>query len=179
MSRRAVRWLFIIVAVFLPLQFAYAYLVDEPWPAFVLPGFAGTPDRQCTVEWVEPRLLVLFAHGPEEVPVARLFSDTPLPAYNAIVRVFAPSNTQLPGTVYGIFKDYFLKQPAIPSGAAAASSRARDPQLRDWLLGRLAGLYPGQVPRRLEVRWQRHHIQVCGRIRPDTSTTVSSVFIPL
>ncbi|TMC48409.1 MAG: hypothetical protein E6J14_11685 [Chloroflexi bacterium] len=173
------RWLFIIVAVFLPLQFAYAYLVDEPWPAFVLPGFAGTPDRQCTVEWLEPRLTVLFAHGPVDVSSARLFSKTPLPPYDAMVRVFAPSDTQLPGTVYGLFKDYFLKQPAIPSGAAAPFSRAQDPHLRDWLLGRLADLYPGQAPRRLEVRWQRHHVAVCGRLGHDTSTTVSSVSLPL
>jgi hypothetical protein len=154
-----VRSLFLAVIVVLLGQAIYAYAVQEPYPSFVYPSFAGAPDHEGPVRVLRPRFLVHLTDPDRivEVPYQELFAPAPGVVADAIAyTVFAlPPSDVHPRSVPGQFRQ-FLEQPSFERGASTQSSELRDPRTRAWLRSRLSALYPGQRARALEIRWDRY-----------------------
>ena len=138
---RAVRWLFAVLVVLLPLQFLVAFATHpEPYPALLLPGFGEVPDRGGNVDVVRAEVVASFVDGSVvRLRPDQLLDDLPgLGAINLLHAVFPPQ----------------------PGGRAEhPTAQAGDPRTRAWLLHRLAALAPGRAPVNVSVEWTtwRYH----------------------
>ena len=138
MSRANVRWFFVAVMIFLPLQYSLVGLAGvwegEPWPALVLPAFqAPTVDGEGAVTDMRSSFVATFGDGQRvAVPTEVVLKNIP-PSHRTSVL-----SEQC--------------QPASLSGAAD-TERCRQPAVRRWLRAHLSQAYPDRTPQRLDVVW--------------------------
>lgn len=131
------RRLFVVVLVWLPVQYALVGLLGsrygEPWPAVVMPGFQRVWDTSEQIVLPTVVLEVHFADGARAtVPHAALLHDLPRSHHRAFLEA--------------------AFRPETLSGRAG-TERARHPEAVGWLRARLGTLYPGRRPVRLDARW--------------------------
>jgi len=181
MRVRWVRALFVIVAVALIAQFAYAYTDEEPFPSFVFPNFQGVPDHGGPVHRLEPYLVVHFDRTKkvERLSYARLLDGVPGVVADAVAySALAPASSGTSHTTPELFR-LFLEQPSVARGDNALSAQLRDPRTRRWLRQRLKRLFPGTSPRTVTVVWDEYRYQIHDGSVRETVTTVSRLRVPL
>lgn len=103
MENRKIRTLFIVLLLFLPIQYGLVGIIgelhSEPWPAFVFPGFKNVYSTGNDVD-IEQHLFRIYSNDREivrEVKPQDLFTDVPL--------------SQVPG----FMRTHFHEQPIIDS----------------------------------------------------------------
>jgi hypothetical protein len=170
-KRRKVRWLFILFALFLVFQGAVLGVVEEPYPAFRLPDFRGSPDQGGYVEIDTPTLSVDFADGSATVADTLVFAGADAP--DALVALVFPESAPQP-TGAGLAAR--IRQ-SLDSFGVFKESRSSAPQTAQWLRYRLAELFPGRTPVRFQVHWRRDRFTLAG-VRV-WSRSLSTVAVPL
>ncbi|MFO8099806.1 MAG: hypothetical protein R6T83_09340 [Salinibacter sp.] len=162
MSRSAVRYVFVGVAVLLILQYGLVGLVSlshsEPWPSLILPGFRSAYAADDTIRIERPQIEVEFADGTRtSVSPSRLLS--PLP------RSHHPS---------------FLNAQCRPSSQSGSpkTERCVDPAGSEWFLRRADQVFPSQSVTAIDVIWTDLHFvpqaQTSRSVPLDTLRLVSS-----
>jgi hypothetical protein len=141
----------------------FAILFGEPYPWIMMPGFASAGGFDGA--HVEQSTAAFVFHFPDgtsaTVAAPALFASVPRTNYSTLTARFAPAR---PGGSSP--EDLFVR--AFPGLHAAERSRALDPddtELRAWLRGQSARLFPRRRPQAVEVLWQRVAIDKDGRRR--------------
>lgn len=138
MSPRALRALFAVTVVALPVQVAFRNYVGEPYPGLFQPVFAGAPAAGPVITTEEPEITVRYADGGAE----RLQVEDVLPE----TRVLHAS----------VFRSAFLK----------SEERTYDPETARWVARRLQER-SGREPAALRVDWYEVDRPVAPGGRPD------------
>lgn len=159
MRRRTVKLIFIVLMIFLPLQYAVVGWVglqkSEPWPALVLPAFKSVFDAndKITVDQVKFYLENNENANGFEIEPATLFSGVP--------------DSQL----QGFFRTHFSDSTAI----AAYSN-----ETRQWLMKKINEQYPNYSPGVLQIQWKQKICDASSVSQADPQTKIVKQFsIPL
>ena len=177
------RIIFSSAIALLAAQYWFIKTYGEPYPAIVMPSFAGTggySDGRVTFEGYDA---VFVADGQEHsFTPAELLAEFPVSTHETIANhALRPlrdatarrqPTSRLGRIRAAIFPGYeATRGPPIDAESAAS--------LRDWLRGRARRLLPGRAVSAVEIRWYR----VSGRFATDepssTRTPIGSLRIPL
>jgi hypothetical protein len=158
--------IFWLLTVAFALLFGFSYLVQEPYPSFILPGFGRAPIKTEGLKCGQvPEFYVLFDTGDSAaVAGTAFFPGFREPAPNNLVRyVFlptAPAEMYHPDTLaaqnlYGKLKATrtYLRMWAVGDVAARHQARLLAPETRNWLAAHCKRLFPGRQTTALRVRW--------------------------
>lgn len=137
MSKTTVRRLFIVVLLFLPLQYGLVGVVglyySEPWPAIVMPGFQQVWEADDVVVVPRPRFEAVFDDGHrQEIPVEAMLEALPRTHHRAVMDL--------------------QFRPAAFGGSAPVRST---PAHADWAAARVHTLFPEHRAVRLDVVWEQ------------------------
>jgi hypothetical protein len=181
-SRRS-RIIFASAIALLAAQYWFIKTYGEPYPAIIMPSFAGVggyADGRVTFEGYEA---VFIADGKEySFPPAELLNEFPVSSHETIANHAlrplrdAPARRQ-PTSRLGrirsaIFPGYEATRGPPIDGETAAS-------LRDWLRDRSRRLLPGRAVSAVEFRWYRESHALAAVNPSSTRTPVGSLRIPL
>jgi hypothetical protein len=178
-----VRKIFISSAALLIAQTLFIRRYDEPYPAIVMPGFAGSGGyRDGRVE-LSQYDAVFVADGQEfSFPPRVLLEEFPVNEQGAIAfTCFRPrggppqgseGGSRPAGRLYAIFPGYEV-------GARSRSSPENIASLRKWLGGRARALLPGRQPSRVEFRWSRETVRLDGGELHTEREPTGALVIPL
>lgn len=195
--------MFIAVIIFLPLQFVFSYFIAEPYPAFIMPGFANIPDKYGYVEILQPALQARFDAGERRsiMPDELFFDAKQMIVPSAFLNtMFSPAlntahrqgerttmkNAQTPeadlytrlkslkGAIRAGLSDVF---PGIAE--KMGKKKIVRPQTTAWLRQRLVYMFPGKTPLTLEVAWINNRYAITGDTATLASDTVDIVVIDL
>jgi hypothetical protein len=169
---RRLRWLLLLVIIFLPLQGFIIAVVEEPYPSFRLPDFRGSPDQGGYVELDSPQLTVTFTDGSATVSDAAVFHGADAPdALVSLVFPEAPAPANPGGSVRAKLRQY------ADAWGVFRGNRSTDPRTIEWLRDRLTALYPGRRLVAFVVKWERERFTLQGV--PLTSRELNTINIPL
>jgi hypothetical protein len=157
MSPSSIRRLFVVVLIFLPIQYALVGVIghyySEPWPALVLPAFQTTWDHGESIQIEQVSLDVTFEDGTRApAAVDSLLADLPRSQHRGFFRLQC--------------------QPAQLSGDAR-TERCLQPGAAIWMQQQAAALFPDRSPARLDVIWNRLTYvpsRFSGTFRPTVNT---------
>lgn len=145
-ERKAVKILFIIALIALPLHYIVILWQGEPWPAVVLPSFRKVPaDSGRHVTFQKPQITVYFTDSSVASVSRSQFLKQARPSFRSSI----------------MNKNFRPLDPAFhKSGGkelrteADAVARARLPEAVEWIRRRLSVLYPNKTPVQLRVVWK-------------------------
>ncbi|CAN5562018.1 hypothetical protein BH10BAC6_BH10BAC6_16830 [soil metagenome] len=147
--------------------FACTYVVMEPYPSPILPGFARVPDEQDTVNMEEPRIVIVQDdHVGATITAQELFATTRnVNAIELLRTTFyheqeSPVIARAEGTgLYHALKAFrritrdWLAS-AVPSVARSLRRNGSVPaSTRQWLFARIATLRPALHARTVRIEW--------------------------
>lgn len=170
-TRRRVRWLFILFALFLVFQGLVLGVVEEPYPSFRLPDFRGSPDQGGYVEIDSPTLSADFADGSATVADTVMFAGADAP--EALVALVFPESTP---AQTGAGRAAAIRR-FLDSFGVFKGDRFSAPQTAQWLRSRLTTLFPGRTPVRFQVHWRRDRFTLQGTHL--WSRSLNTVTVPL
>jgi hypothetical protein len=155
------RIILVVAIVLLVAQNLFMIRFGEPYPAIMLPGFAGSRGYKDGSVKVARYETVFVADG-EEFPFSPkvLLSEFPDSHHGAIAKSFTPpkqlrAKPQVGPILEAIFPGYTAWSEFQDSSANGAS-------LKDWLRSRGRVLVPGRTVSRVEFRWFHEIVRVDG-----------------
>ncbi len=160
-SERAVRGVFLAVLVVFPIQYLFAKERSEPYPALLMPGFAGARlDAQGRLTTETADVVFRFRDGrAETVSLRKLFERAPVSHFEAMARTALKPKPDAPtDEVWGRSRvARFLLAHVIP-GKPLGDLRGGywagvSPDVARWLGRRGAELFPGERAVEAEVVW--------------------------
>jgi hypothetical protein len=142
-ARAGIRVTFAATCAFFVLGFVASLFGKEPYPALLMPGFAGHPLDGTVLQLTRPDVTVQFADG----------RTTAVPATQILPAALVVTGSVLDRTF----------DPRTDINAQAA----------DWLKSRLARLCPGQRPVSVDITWRKATYSIDNRpTRYETIKTV-------
>jgi hypothetical protein len=160
--RTAIKWLFAVVVLSQPLQYLLVSKFGEPYPALMMPQFAGTlTDANGNIRTRTVEARVLFEdNSTESVSINKLLFPAPVSHQDAILEyVFGvptqsnsrpPSSTSLSQRIKStLFPGLVVKYAKY----ARRSQENADPQTIVWLRKRLQDLYPSRNAKTVIFTW--------------------------
>lgn len=185
-SPRSEQWvprLFAVVVVLLPLQFWFARMRGEPYPALLLPAFdqvATDADGRVVAESVA--IVVRFADGTvEPLPLRTLFARAPSSHILAMAQIALKPKPPPPAASKHSRPREWLEAYVAPGLALSTARRldwsGPDPETVSWLRRRVHELFPGRQASRIEVEWyvDRYAWQADGWARQRDRTVTLEV----
>jgi hypothetical protein len=149
----SIRLLFIILILWMPLQYAITARYGEPYPALVMPSFAGTrTDRNGNIRIMNVKCKVLFRDGRVAwTSEYDLLSEVPSAYHDAIMRhMFGPIVKAPEPSPHRIA---VLLSPGRVLSRYREAHKELDPQTKQWLKRRVMALYPSQTVTALSFVW--------------------------
>jgi hypothetical protein len=149
-----IRLLFAAVILWQPIQYLIAVRFGEPYPALIMPAFAGTlVDREGNIRFGDVKCKVLLQDGRTTLLSAYdLLSVAPSAHHGAIMaHMFSPPAPPIDPWPAGS-----LKARLFPGRALSRIRKTQnilDPQTKDWLKHRLETIYPGEEPESITFVW--------------------------
>lgn len=184
-SERWVPWLFAAVAVLLPIQFWFARVREEPYPAVLLPAFDRVPtDAGGRVVAESVALTVRFPDGTvEPLPLRTLFARAPSSHIMAMAQIaLKPKPGHPPGSTPSRLRAWLERH--VAPGLAPRRARKRywsgpEPGTVAWLRARVHELFPDREATGVDVQWyvERYAWQADGWTRQRDRT--ASLHVPL
>lgn len=147
--------------------FACTYVVMEPYPSPILPGFARVPDEQDTVNMEEPRIVIVQDNGnASTISAQELFANTRnVNAIELLRTTFyheqeSPVIARAEGAgLYHALKEFrrstrnWLAQ-TVPSIARSLRRNGSVPaSTQQWLFARVGALRPTLHARTVRIEW--------------------------
>lgn len=170
-SRRADPRVYPFVLVFLIFtvtSYIFVYFDAEPYPAIMMPGFAGTGAGNSDLIRVTAHEFVVYFEDRDSahLPMELLFDPFPSSHWGTLLRNFRPedegrSASKLEAGALGVL---------LPGARIRAQRRAlgaHDPSISNWLRKQVAKQYPSKTPAKMEFRWFQE------RYRPGTDHPLS------
>jgi hypothetical protein len=156
-----------LVLAMLLAQVAFMAPFDEPYPAFVMPGFGGHGGlTQGEVEVSTFEAVFFTDRGEVRVPSAELLDEFPVMMHYAIAR---HGLTPIPDGAGNAIPDHSTRIPnriastLFPGYRYARQRRSSleiERSLAQWLRGRARVLLPDTTVTRVEIQWFRERIRV-------------------
>jgi len=169
-----IKLLFAAVILWQPLQYMIAAKFGEPYPALIMPAFAGTmTDGDGNIRLRNVRCKILF-QGDEVawLPAHELLS--PANGHDAAIvsHMFGPSSATANPWPSGSLKARLFPGRAL--SRARSAQKELDPQTKDWLERRLNNLYPSRRPETITFIWYEDVFNV-NQISPSATEDVIGV----
>jgi len=149
-----VKLLFAAVILWQPLQYFVTVKFGEPYPALIMPGFAGTlVDAQSNIRFGDVKCKVLLENGQVVWLTAyALLAEAPSAHHGAIMaHMFGP-----PAAIADQWPPRSLKARLFPGRSLSrlrSSQTELDSQTKQWLKRRLETIYPSQKPMAITFIW--------------------------
>jgi hypothetical protein len=165
-----VQWLFALPVAALLIQGGLAYFdLGEPYPALVMPGFAGTrTDEEGVISTTRIAIEVRFVDGlhVERPTVAAFFGRMPSSILAVVAANVLRHSRVEKGTARNGMK-YRVRATFMPSRARRAERRANGnqptPAIIEWTRARVSALYPDRVANAVVVNWLSERYAVRDR----------------
>ncbi|MEM8535663.1 MAG: hypothetical protein AAGF95_32840 [Chloroflexota bacterium] len=156
-----IRILFLSILLIFPFQLLFVYFFGEPYPALMMPAFAGTEGAKAdgSFESTHTDILIHFTDGQiEQVAQQTLLANIPDSHHGAIMRMmFRPTEERqaLPDNVQESTPlEHFIKAHIVPGYAITQQRDTFQPEThtetKQWLEQRIHDLYPHQTPHIVE-----------------------------
>ena len=157
-----VRLVFVAAVALFAAQSHFIHRFGEPYPAIVMPGFAGSGGYRDGVVEIDRFEAVFVAEGEEySFPPKVLLEEFPVSHHGAIASTSLTPRNDLPQPVPRASRSARLRDAIFPGYAARAASRNSPDSLaslQEWLSGRARVLVPGRQVARVEIRWFKETI---------------------
>lgn len=165
-----IRILFLSILLIFPFQLLFVYLFGEPYPALMMPAFAGTEGAKAdgSFESTQTDIIIHFNDGlTEHVAPQTLLAEIPDSHHGAIMRMmFRPTDERQapPDDVWGASElERFIKTQIIPGYVIKQQRGVFEPEAhpdtKQWLSQRIHELYPHRTPDAIEFIYYTNTLQ--------------------
>ena len=159
-QKALIRWLFLVVAIMLPLQYFVSKRFEEPYPAIILPGFGGISGYSGDYfQYEQPEIVFVSFDGQEKAfSQGQLLSPFPDSHHQKIMHqsfhFSLDENEPLSGTYPKRVKRKLNRIfPHFKTGFLNRMARENQESVRIWLKDRSRLLVPEMNIASVEVRW--------------------------
>lgn len=178
-----IRILFLSILLIFPFQLLFVYFFGEPYPALMMPAFAGTEGAKADGSFESTRtdILIHFTDGQtEQVSQQTLLANIPDSHHGAIMRVmFRPtgesqtSSDDLSGdTALERFIQTYIVPGYVITQQRDAFETETHTETKQWLKQRIHELYPHQTPHAVEFIYYTDTLQYAHNdLRPKDQDT--------
>lgn len=153
MSPRAYDVLFLLVPLLFVLQMALGAVMDEPYPALLMPGFSGTAERDGTTLLYRTVIQVQGRDLTVSLSPQLLFAQAPPSHTGSLLRWFRPATLGTEPGRMGQQLGHWI--PGYPRRRAWHAIE-RSPELDHWLVERVQTLLPDKVIHTIAIERHKH-----------------------
>ena len=178
-----IRILFLSILLIFPFQLLFVYFFGEPYPALMMPAFAGTEGAKAdgSFESTQTDILVHFTDGQtEQISQQTLLADIPDSHHGAIMRMmFRPNEERQapPDDAWGDNAlERFIKTHIVPGYVIKQQRGTFEPEAhmetKQWLKQRIHELYPYRTAHTVEFVYYTDILQYShNNLRPQDQDT--------